>query len=188
MRKDWEQTPETFERLLNWLDSDREQAGEKYEKTQLRLIKIFASHGCSDPVGLADKTIDRVSSKIDWLIENYVGDPLLYFCGVARNIIKEDLRDRTRTVDLPDMKGLTQDIDKELVYECFDRCLGELAAHHLRLVMEYYEEKGHAKITHRRKLAEDLGITMRALRLRVYHLRLQLRACIEMCLERGPLN
>ncbi len=188
MKKDWELTPESFGRLLDWLDSDRQKAGEKYQKIRLRLIKIFASHGCSNPEDLADRTFNTVTSKIDWLVENYIGDPILYFCGVARNIIKEDLRERTRTTEFSESKMRQDDNDEEQVYDCLDRCLATLSEKNLRLVREYYQEKGHEKITHRRRMADELDITMRALRLRVYHLRLQLRECIEKCLEQGSFR
>jgi len=39
MKKEWVLTQEAFDRLLGWLDPDRESAGEKYEAIRLRLIK-----------------------------------------------------------------------------------------------------------------------------------------------------
>src|SRR5215211_7438779 len=83
---------ETFEKLLNWLDPDRNKAGEKYEKIRHRLIRIFTSRGCSDTEDLADETINVVASKIDWLIENYKGEPALFFYGVAKNIYHEKFK------------------------------------------------------------------------------------------------
>ena len=78
-------TEESFNKLLAWLDPDRDQAAEKFIKIQLRLIRIFSANGCSDPERLATETFSRIQARIDWLIENYVGDPLHYFCAVARN-------------------------------------------------------------------------------------------------------
>ena len=170
--------------LLGWLSSDRDLAAEKYEKIRTRLIKIFACHGSSEPEGLADETIDRVVSKIEWLIENYVGDPTLYFCGVARNVIKEDLRDRVKP-ELPPPDDGSQEDEETRDYDCLDQCMQKQSRHNQHLVVSYYEEEGHAKIIHRSKLAEELGITLRALRLRVFHIRSQLRACMEICLNEG---
>jgi hypothetical protein len=37
--------PEAFDKLLTWLDPDREKAGDKYQKLHLRLSRIFAAKG-----------------------------------------------------------------------------------------------------------------------------------------------
>ena len=179
---------EAFDKLLVWLDPEREQAGEKYEKIRLRLIRIFACHGCSEPEKLADETIDRVISKTDWLVENYVGNPTLYFCGVARNVLKEDLRERAGPRVPPAVTQVTEDKDDGEEYDCLDQCMEKLPQHTRGLVLAYYEEEGHAKIAQRKKLAEELGITLQALRLRIYHTRSQLRACIEICLRQSPAH
>ena len=85
-------TQEDFEKLWRWLDPDRDKAGEKYERIRRRLIAVFASRGCCDTEDLADKTINVVTSKIDWLVENYVGDPAPYFYAVAKNIFLESIK------------------------------------------------------------------------------------------------
>ncbi|HYJ87330.1 MAG TPA: hypothetical protein VEW46_14810 [Pyrinomonadaceae bacterium] len=178
-------TEEAFNKLLAWLDSDREKAAERYEKIRLRLIRIFACHGCVEPEELADQTIDRVMLKIGWLLENYVGEPTLFFCGVARNVIKEDLRRRlSQTVPSPKEEPVEDDADQK-EYDCLDQCMQKLPENNRHLVLTYYEEEGHAKIVRRGKLAQELGITLRALRLRTYHIRLQLRACMESCLRQN---
>lgn len=173
---------EAFDKLLAWLDPDRKKAGDKYEKIRLRLIRIFACRGSSEPEQLADETIDRVMSKIDWLVENYVGDALLYFCGVARNVLREDIKDRTKPRVVPSAE-LPPDGERDQEYDCLDQCMDELPQPTRLLVLTYYEKEGQAKIAQRKKLSEELGITLRALRLRVFHIRLQLKACMELCLE-----
>jgi DNA-directed RNA polymerase specialized sigma24 family protein len=181
-------TEEAFNKLLVWLDADREKAADKYEKIRLRLIKIFACHGCIEPEKLADETIDRVMLKIDWLVENYVGEPTLFFCGVARNVIKEDLRGRvSQTAPPPIVEAVEDDGDQE-EYDCLDQCMQKLPETNRHLVLAYYEDEGHAKIVRRSKLAKELGITLRALRLRTYHIRLQLRACMEGCLRQNQAH
>jgi len=176
---------DAFDKLLGWLDADREEAGKKYEKIRLRLIKIFACRGCTEPDRLADETIDRVMSKIDWLVENYVGDPTLYFCGVARYVLKEDVRDRAKPNALPPVAVIEDEAEKR-EYECLDQCMEKQSERNQMLLLTYYEGEAQTKIVNRRKLAEGLGITLRALRLRVYHIRLQLRDCMEVCLTQSP--
>src|SRR5829696_5933939 len=92
MRKDREINPEAFDRMLLWLDEDRDIAGSKYEGIRLRLIKIFDYRQCTNSEELTDIVFDRVLKKID---ENAItnGDnPALYFYKVANYIYRENLR------------------------------------------------------------------------------------------------
>ena len=57
--------PDDFEKLLRWLDPDRDKAGEKYEKIRHRLIRIFSARGCWEPEELFDRTTDIIISKIE---------------------------------------------------------------------------------------------------------------------------
>jgi hypothetical protein len=51
-------TPEDFDRLLQWLDPNPNQAAVKYEKTRIRLITYFAGGGCGcEAERLADETL-----------------------------------------------------------------------------------------------------------------------------------
>lgn len=177
-------THEAFDKLLQWLDSDREKAGEKYQQIHARLVVIFSNHGCADPEKLADETFDRVMVKIDWLRENYEGDPARYFYGIARNILKEDLKRRNTHEPLDEYQQIEPDVDPTR-YDCFDKCMAELTAQSQSVILAYYEEKGLEKIRRRKKLAQDLGISVTALRLRVFHMRVQLSRCMEECLHQA---
>ena len=55
MNKDWVLSQESFDKLLAWLDPNREKAGIKYEQIRYRLIKIFAGRGSADAEDLADR-------------------------------------------------------------------------------------------------------------------------------------
>jgi len=85
-------TQEGFNTLLSWLDRNRETAGQKYEKIRRRLIRIFYGRGCFEAEELADETINRVIRKLPQLLDDYAGEPALYFYGVANNIYQEWLR------------------------------------------------------------------------------------------------
>lgn len=177
-------TEEGLNKLLAWLDPDKDQAAEKYNKIQLRLIRIFSANGCGDPEKLTIDTMDLVLSKIDWLIENYVGDPAHYFCAVARNKIKEDYRYRMETKAVPSVRlPNEEDEEEERLHQCLDQCLKTLGQQVQQVLIDYYQERGNEKIVNRRKLADKLGITLGALRLRVFHRRAQLKACMEICLQ-----
>lgn len=178
-------TQESFELLLTWLDPNREKAGERYERIHRGLIKYFAYHACSEPEQLADETIDRATAKINWLIENYVGEPEPYFYGIARNLHREYIRKKPLE-ELPTL--VSEDIsddDSERDYECLDRCLEELPTDTRKTILRYHEQVKRAKINTRKVLAEELGISLNALRIRICRLHSQLQGCIEFCLE-GP--
>ena len=185
-------TEEAFNKLLAWLNPNREEAAEIYNRIQTRLIKIFSAHGCADPEDLTNQTFDIVLLKIDWLKENYVGEPILYFCAVARNLVKEDYRNRTtaRVVPTanPSVGPVDEDTESDLLYQCLDQCMEKFSKQGQRLLVSYYEEKGNEKIINRRKLAAELGITLTALRLRVFHMRGQLKLCIEICLKNSAVH
>jgi len=177
-----------FDRLLAWLDADRDAAALKYERIRLRIIKILASRGCCEAETLVDETIDRVATKIDWLILNFVGDPTLYFYGVAQNVHKEYLRKKLRPDPLPPASESTNLEERERQYDCLDACMKQLPEDNTNLVIRYYEGEKQAKIYNRKRLAEELGITLDALRIRAHRIRVELRKCVLHCLEEAPAH
>ena len=181
--------PDDFDRLLQWLDSNPEQAALKYEKTRIRLITFFAAGGCGcEAERLADEAFDRVSQKLKagQVSESHGRDKTFYFLGFARNIRHEFHRQlkpaevTARVIALND----NNNEDPQPEFECLDECMDELTKENRRLVIEYYHFEKSAKIEHRRKIANQLGIDVKALRLRIYRIREQLKPCIESCLDR----
>jgi hypothetical protein len=173
-----------FDKLLRWLDPDRDKAGEKYTKIQLRLIRIFSSRGCCDVEDLADKTINVVILKIDWLLENYVGDPALYFYAVAKKIYLESLKKKPAP-DPPPIDPTPPHLEK--VCSLLDECLEELSSADRNLVLGYQEGDKQEKIKNRKKLAQELKISRNALRIKVHHIHARLRECLER-LQQMPRN
>ena len=173
-------TKEAFEKLLDWLDPDRDKAGEKYELIRLRLIKIFACRGCCDVEDLADATINVAASRIDWLIANYKGDPALFFYGVARNIFLE--HNKKKPPPPPPPEPDRTEIERKC--SCLEECLKqELTVPERRLVLRYHEKEKQERIILRKQLADELEISVNALRIRMHHLHTRLRPCIEQCLQ-----
>jgi DNA-directed RNA polymerase specialized sigma24 family protein len=195
MKKEWVLTQEAFERLLGWLDTDRDRAGKKYETVRLRLIKIFTCRGCTEAEDLADETINRVTAKVEEVAEKYSGDPTLYFYGVAQKVHLEYLRkyqkkqaDVAVDSDTLNAAPISLDDDIEPEYECLERCLDHLPSDNRKLVVEYYQQERQAKIEHRKRLATELGIAVNALRIRAHRIRLVLQRCVLDCLEQQPAN
>ena len=176
-------TQEDFDRLLRWLDPDRDKAGEKYEKIRRRLIGIFSSRGCSDTDDLTDRTINVVISKIDWLLENYVGDPAIYFYAVAKKIYLEDRKKKPPPVVPPPDP---QPPEVERLSDCLDACLDELLPAERDLILRYHQFERQEKIQHRKRLAEELKLSRNALRIKVCKIHSRLKTCIELRLQEQP--
>lgn len=177
-KKDWVITQEAFDNFLGWLSDDREQAGRKYEEIRRKLIKIFTCRGCTMAEDLTDETINRVVRKSQEIKDTYVGDPAYYFCGVAHNVYLEYLRKKTDIEPTPPKPS--DEIEQE--YECLEQCMQELPPQNRELVLQYYQEEKRAKIEHRRKLAQRLGIELNALRIRAHRIRVSLQECMRQCL------
>ena len=186
-KKKWELNEESFEALLQWLDSDREQAGKRYEEIRGRLIKIFGSRGCAEPDALADETINRVAKRVDEISKTYEGDPALYFYGVANKIHMEQLR-KQKPIEIPPPPPVPDKDDYEAEYVCLEGCIGHLPARSRDLVLQYYEHEQQDKIERHQRLAERFGIGLNALRIRAHRARQVLRKCIINCLEKKSVQ
>jgi hypothetical protein len=174
------QPPEdpAFEKLLKWLDSDREKAGEKYRTLHLRVVRIFAAKGCRQAEDLADQTFDVIAKKSDWLLENYEGDPALYIFGVARKIHKPP-----KPIPVPPPVPDNTEIERRS--SCLEECLNYLiAAREREVLLRYHQKDKGEKICERKQIAKELGISLNALRIRIWHIHARLRPCVRQCVER----
>jgi hypothetical protein len=170
---------EAFDKLLAWLDPDRDKAVEKYQRIYSRLVRIFSARGCWVAEDLTDETVNVVASRIDYLIAIYHGDPALYFYGVGKNIYREWVK-KTPPPAVPRIDN------SEIEYRCgcLQKCLEKLATpEEAKMAIRYHEGEGRARIENRKKMAEELGINLNALRIRICHLQARLRPCIEECFK-----
>jgi len=166
-----------FDRMLLWLNPDREEAARKYEAIRRRLIEIFASRGFPDAEHLADDTIDRVILKVPQVAEGWVGSPVYYFLGVAKKIVLEASKPTRYAVPPP-----SPDPDElEREDQCLERCLALLTQADRTLILEYVSGNKHL----RKELTVKLEITPNALRIRVYQIKKTVRPCIEECLRQA---
>ena len=184
MKKHWSPTQESLERLLDWLDPNREEAAGKYEIIRFRLIKYFACNGCGDDDDvLADKTIDRVMRKLDLgeIPEPFTGDKTLYFFAFAKNVRQEHF-DSRKPREIPPPPVIPEKVEDEDA--CLTQCVRILGQEDRWLAIEYYRFEKSTKVGHHRKLAEQFGLTLAGLRTRIHRVRERLKPCIEECLER----
>ena len=190
MKKERDPTPEELEKLLAWLDSDRDEAGRKYKTIQCRLIRIFISRGCIDAEMLADEVMNRVAVRIDEIVKTYEGDPARCFQGFAEKICLEYFRDLKRrsdvdppSYDVNNKNELERQREREQEDNCLNRCMDELVIADNELFRRYFQDEKRAKIDARKKLAAELQLTANALRIKAHRIRLRLRRCMEACLR-----
>jgi DNA-directed RNA polymerase specialized sigma24 family protein len=185
-------TPEEFEALLGQLDADRERAGERYETIRRKLVRLFGWRGCAVPEDLADETMNRVARRLAEGIELRSSDPYGYFCGVAHLVFKESLRRAAREQRvLTEGAALASPIldddepsDRRL--DCLRGCLARLAPDQRDLVLRYHQgasSQGENNIRNRQALAQEVGLPMNALRIRVHRIRRKLESCVHQSLR-----
>jgi DNA-directed RNA polymerase specialized sigma24 family protein len=136
----------------------------------------------TDPEGDADDALDRAGEKIR---EGSTIPEIARFCiGIARNIIKERLREQRRRESAA--RKLIEEIqnqDTEALEErmaLMKQCFEKLSAEDQQLLIEYCKvPPGLELAEHRRKLAERHNSSIGALRIRIARLRRRLEDCVK---------
>ena len=184
----------SLDEILAWLNPDRDVAGTIYVQLRQDLTKIFTWNRCPDPDGLTDEVFDRVAKKVHEVRKTYVGDPKLYFYGVARNLIKEIPKKIKTQISLQGTE-LSSDPRREAEQEaahmredCLRLCLQQLSKEKRELIVAYYARDKQAKIDHRIEMAQRLGISVETLRVKAFRIRATLEQCLERCIDRMAQN
>ena len=184
MTKKSDITQKDFNRLLNWLDKDKEAAAEKYRSIHHRLVQIFLARRAFPAEELADRTIDRVIQKIEYLVGEYEGEPALYFYSIANKIFFEHLRNpKTEPLDDRFVQNEFEETS-EVYYECLNECLQSISSEQRKLFVKYFQHQKQTKIEHHKKMAEKLGLDVKALRTRIYRIRMTLEKCVSSCVRK----
>jgi len=185
---------ERFEGLLRRLDPDRDRAGEKYEDLRRRLFKFFEWNSCFPAEDLVDETFDRVAEK---LAEVQVLDLVGFAWGVAKHIRQEANRQSERIVQFSNLprgtelssqdEGPERTIQEELEDErravCLRLCLRRFSAQDREVFLKYHNVKGE-HTEYRQRLAQELGVSIGTLRVRINRLREKLEQCLRNCMAR----
>jgi DNA-directed RNA polymerase specialized sigma24 family protein len=178
--------PASFDALLAALDPDREAAAHKYEDLRQRLMRVFRVWGSAAPDRDTDITIDRVAVKLAGGEGIRNQNPYVYFYGVAKFVFKEQLRARSKeqTLDVePPAPSPAADESSERRAGCLDQCLGGMKPDAQSNILDYYDLQERARIERRKNMADRLGISMPALRIRMQRERDRLRDCVIRCMR-----
>jgi len=185
---------EALDRLLGFLDSDREAAERKYERIQDKLTNLFRWRGCPQPREYAAKTIEGAARELLEGARNQVHDPYLYFHRVAINVsnaLKEVWAAVEKDTIKPGPHGAVPSekepdrLERERRLNCLRECLSALSFESLELLAKYHRPGGAHLKESRKELAGSLGISQQALRLRVFRIRAGLIKSVNDCLGRS---
>jgi DNA-directed RNA polymerase specialized sigma24 family protein len=168
-------------------------AAEKYETLRFKLVNLLTWRGCveSDADDLADQTLDRVAAKIaeGEKVENVQA----YAATVARFIALEHKRKRREDAvgdELPET-AVTPEIeileDRDDRMDCLRECMAETIPNPTdqKIIIGYYDTESNEKNkSARKRLAESLGMSIGALKVKACRLRDKLERCINDCVAR----
>jgi DNA-directed RNA polymerase specialized sigma24 family protein len=175
-------SPEDFAMFLGRFSPDRDTAGRHYIRLHHKLVCFFSMKGISDSTGAADETLRRAAERVCGGAN--VPDVEHYCLGIARNVAKEYWRRERReeVVFRGFIEGLAngsaEEVDRieQVLKPCFER----LKSKEQSLLVDYCSvPEGLSSAEHRRRLADEFRMTMRALRIRVSRLRDRLEECVK---------
>jgi len=173
-RPKWSLTQTAFDSLLARLDSNRDVAAERYLRMRRDLVRLFEWRGCCTPDDYADETINRCARKIEQGEE--IRDVATYSIGVARMLLREMCRDRSRQARSLDetrepcaWPEMHSDLDHRV--EALRLSLEELPHEDRFLILNYYDGDKSRKIKTRKMLSELFGIGASTLRMRAMRIR-----------------
>jgi RNA polymerase sigma factor (sigma-70 family) len=195
LRRRWEPSEATFERLLTWLDAGADSQGERYLDIRDRLVHYFARRRCFAPDDLADETLNRVARRLEETGSIDDVTPARYCYIVAKFVLLESLRERARQRetawhdgDVAEGLQAKQSDDAQEEHDrtvaCLERCLEASTPPERALILDYYGAESEHVSMRRKRLAERLGLTANALAIRTCRIRSRLEKCVRACLAK----
>lgn len=155
-----------------------------FQELRAALYDFFRWRGHLDPDEAAQEALLRLHEKM--VSEDVtIANARPYVFGIAQHLLV-DSRRKTGELpieDIPEHKlGIVPAIPREAMLVCLEQCIeGMLSGSQGKLLPKYFCGHGAVKIENRKKIAEQLGITPAALRLRVSKLIRKIRPCVMEC-------
>ena len=191
-RGEWSLTQEAFNKLLAAFSHDADEAAKQYEALRIRLIRFFEWRATPLADDRTDEVFNRVTRRIDE--GQQVKNVAAYAYRVAYLVFLEALKEPElididqELIQQPTIEPQFEDTEHERRLRCFDSCLQVLPIDHRQLILFYYQEERRAKIDRRKKLADQLRISLDALRIRAHRIRKELEECIASCIRQPKLT
>lgn len=176
----------SFDIFLAAFSDDREEAGEQYETLRRKLIRFFEWRGCLPCEDLADVVFDRILRKISE--GEVIQNPGAFASTIAQYVAKEHRRNPAAFFEsIDDHPSISEaaapdsgDRDDKRFF-CLDRCLSVFDPETRRLLIAYHDTDERTMIAARKRLAEQLGISLNTLRIRVCRQKSKLEECVVNC-------
>lgn len=182
----------SFDKFLKLLDTDRNEAGIKYENLRRRLIKFFEWRNCEIPEELSDTVFDRILRKISEGEE--IQNVTAYSATIAQFVFKEYLRSNERqnqliedAPEIQNIKANEQNLEDERSSRrlaCFDKCLKEFSEENRKFIIAYYDTDEPTMINSRKRLAEEMNSSLNTLRIKACRLKAKLEDCTVNCCKK----
>lgn len=167
---------------------------EQYRIIRQKVIRYLAANRCYNPEELADETFSRVLRKIDsWQSQNVAFGAFLF--GFAKIVARErghgvrgeeQLDDSSpEIIQLAGASWIPDTDPQAEVIEYLQHCLQEMEPEERELIVNYYQggsQEGDLK-RGRQQLADQLGLSIKALRQRAMRLRIKLETEITQRIE-----
>jgi DNA-directed RNA polymerase specialized sigma24 family protein len=171
-----------FAALLSRLAADGGDAT-AYESLRRRLIQLLRLHVPAEADDLADVVLDRLARRIHEGTE--VASVPSYALGIARMVLHEArakaARRHVAEADptlVPDDVTAEDTNEVESVLAALRACLDAAGTNARALILAYYGGDGAVRIATRKRLADEHGISLNALRNRALRLRDALEECV----------
>jgi DNA-directed RNA polymerase specialized sigma24 family protein len=179
---------EAWRGLLEFVGRGQGDAGAAYEELRRRLQFFFEWKGCAGAADLADETLNRVAVKLASGEDVRTDEPRRYAFGVARFVYLESIKRNARLAradsEVPAPAG-DDAAHREARLAALEACLDTLPPRVQQMLLRYHEDDGRQRIDHRKQLADELGIALNALRIRVHRVRAQVEACVRARMARA---
>ena len=180
---------ETLDRILSLLGNDEHAAAIEYRNLHQRLARFFEWNDVEDPTALADEAIDRLGRRpASEDTGEKVINPSAFALGIARHLLQEEFRRQQKKKEAI-LQWETQRNDSTPEAEAMDvalrHCLARMPIDRRELLEQYYTFGGGEKVKLHQVLANDLKITLNALRNRALRARQDLESCMRNFLDKN---
>lgn len=159
-----------------------------YERLRMRLVAFFRFRFAAQAESLADQALDRLARRLS--AGTAVESLESYVLGIARlMVLEEESRQRKERVVAAEaarhLELNREDPEADPAVPALRACLASLESDGARFILDYYAaDDGAGRIERRRRMAEQSGLSLNALRNRALRIRLALEKCVRARLAR----
>ena len=180
---------EMLKKILDLLDPGEQQAAVEYRKLHERLARFFEWNNVEDPMSLADEAIDRLGKRATEAdVNGGVHSAFAFALGIARHLLQEEARHQQKRAEISrhwKVHESASSLEAEEMENALQHCLAQIRPERRQLIEAYYAYSGNEKAKMHRKLAEEHGLSINALRNRALRARQELESSMREYLKKN---